>query len=38
MNVQPTEPSPFADLKTNFFGNSSASIERFMDCGKLINN
>jgi hypothetical protein len=25
-------------LKTNFFGNSSALIERILDCSKLITN
>ena len=25
-------------LKTNFFGHSSASIERILDCSKLITN
>jgi len=25
-------------LKTNFFGDSSASIERILDCSKLIFN
>tara|TARA_R110002111_G_scaffold185960_2_gene251888 strand:- start:883 stop:1086 length:204 start_codon:yes stop_codon:yes gene_type:complete len=25
-------------LKTNFFGNSSTSIGRFLDCDKLIPN
>jgi hypothetical protein len=25
-------------LKTNFFGNSGASIERNLDCSKLITN
>jgi hypothetical protein len=25
-------------LKTNFFGNSSASIKRILDCSKLVTN